>query len=591
MNALRCALILALVFLPASPFATTFPVTKTADTNDGICDPDCSLREAIDAANTNPGADDVPVPAGTYLLTLGQLVVSDDVSIAGAGQTNTIIDGNASSGVFGIGSGVVAGISGVTIQNGYRGGISNNGDLTLSNSTVSGNTAASGGGIQSWGTLTLTNSTVSDNTVFYGFGGGIEFRGDLTLVHSTVSGNEGYYGGGGIYGSGTANLNYSVVTANSASALNCGPCFAGGGGIFILSGDLALTNSTVSGNIAAEAGGGIQSWGTLTLTNSTVSGNSADRGGSGIVAGRILTLTNSTVSGNFGDGVVASSNSTLTNSTVSGNFGNGVVSSSHSNLTLTNSTVSGNTRYGISGHRNYSDTSLTNTIVADNGEYGHLWNCDGSSFTSLGYNLADDTSCGFTEPTDLIVADAMLGPLQDNGGPTETHALLPGSPAIDAGSPDCPPPDTDQRGVVRPQGAACDIGAFELEIETIAAEIDIRPGSDSNPIHPSGRGNLPVAILGSDTFDVADVDVTTLAFGPDAAAPSHNLTKSGAFEDHLRDVNDDGLTDLVSHYRIENTGIKTDDAEACMTGETLDGTPFEGCDVIKGVGARRGSRR
>jgi len=100
MTAIRYALIFALVFLPASPFATTFPVTKTEDTNDGTCDPDCSLREAIDAANTNPGADDVPVPAGFYLLTLGQLTVSDDVSIAGAGQTSTIIDGNASDRMF-----------------------------------------------------------------------------------------------------------------------------------------------------------------------------------------------------------------------------------------------------------------------------------------------------------------------------------------------------------------------------------------------------------------------------------------------------------------------------------------------------------
>jgi hypothetical protein len=217
-------------------------------------------------------------------------------------------------------------------------------------------------------------------------------------------------------------------------------------------------------------------------------------------------------------------------------------------------------------------------------------NCN-ETLDSLGYNLADDDSCGFTEPTDLLVDDAMLGPLADNGGPTETHALLSGSPAIDAGSPNCPPPDTDQRGVVRPQGAACDIGAFESMIGTIRADIDIRPGSDSNPIHPSGRGNLPVAILGSETFDVLDVDVTTLTFGPDAAAPSHDLMKSGAFEDHLRDVNDDGLTDLISHYRIENTGIKTDDAEACITGETLDGAPFEGCDVIKAVPGARRSRR
>ena len=118
MTAIRYALIFALVFLPASPFATTFPVTKTEDTNDGTCDPDCSLREAIDAANTNPGADDVPVPAGTYLLTLGQLVVSDDVDIAGAGQTNTIIDGNATGRVFEIQASTTVDISGVTIQNG-----------------------------------------------------------------------------------------------------------------------------------------------------------------------------------------------------------------------------------------------------------------------------------------------------------------------------------------------------------------------------------------------------------------------------------------------------------------------------------------
>ena len=134
---------------------------------------------------------------------------------------------------------------------------------------------------------------------------------------------------------------------------------------------------------------------------------------------------------------------------------------------------------------------------------------------------------------------------------------------------------------------------FDLDFSRVveSVDIDIKPGSDSNPIQPSGRGNLPVAILGSDTFDVLDVDVTTLSFGPDAAALSHDLTKAGAFEDHLRDVNDDGLTDLISHYRIENTGVEPDDAEACITGEMLAGTPFEGCDVIKAVpGARRSQR-
>jgi formylglycine-generating enzyme required for sulfatase activity len=127
------------------------------------------------------------------------------------------------------------------------------------------------------------------------------------------------------------------------------------------------------------------------------------------------------------------------------------------------------------------------------------------------------------------------------------------------------------------------IGFRVASIPEPPAEIDIDPWSDTNPINPFGRGVVPVAILGSESFDVADVEVTTLAFGPDEAPPAFALTHPLVYWLAHRDLNHDGERDLLSYYRTRETGIAFGDTEACLVGQTLDGTPFEGCDAITTV--------
>ena len=480
--------------------AGVFTVDTTVDTvdanpGDGTCadaSSNCTLRAAIMEANALAGADTITLPAGTYTLSIagagedaaatGDLDVTDDLTISGAGAATTIIDGGALDRVFDVlGPGTVnqpvstVEIAGVTIRNGNTlpsgGGIySDHATLTISSSTISGNTGSHGGGIYSaGGTVALSNSTVSGNTAWLGNGGGIRGAGaTLTISSSTVNDNTAAGDAGGIYGGGgPATLNSSTVNGNSAANR--------GGGIYNTS-TLTISSSTVSGNSAVTHGGGIYSQiGTAILNNSEVSSNMAGTFGGGINAGLgTLALNRSTVSGNSagrGGGIYNSSaTATLSNSTVSGNsasvVGGGIQTSAA--VTLSSSTVGANSAIAGGGGIQISSggtMTLKNTIVAS----ASGGDCGGIGLTSLGYNIDSDGTCGLSGTGDLSSVNPLLGPLQNNGGPTETHALLAGSPAVDAGSPDCPPPATDQRGVARPLSAACDIGAFESDL--VAADV------------------------------------------------------------------------------------------------------------------------
>jgi cysteine-rich repeat protein len=258
-----------------------------------------------------------------------------------------------------------------------------------------------------------------------------------------------------------------------------------GGAVFNYGGILHIVGSTVSGNTAYNHGGGIRDFnGMLILTNSTVSGNTAIQTGGGIYPNSsTVTITNSTVSGNTAGpsnpgGGIYNYDSTLriTNSTVSGNtagsYGGGIYFWDSypydTEVTITNSTVTGNTSgsYG-GGIYLFRTVALSNSLVANSFGGNNCYLYPGANIVDHGNNLADDSSCG-TIPGTLTGLDPNLA---DNGGPTETHALLTGSNAIDAGDDTvcaaAPVNGVDQRGVARPVGAHCDIGAFEFELTSV----------------------------------------------------------------------------------------------------------------------------
>ncbi len=451
---------------------TNFLVNSLEDTV--VADGKVTLREAIEAANTNTPVGDAPagmpgldtidfdelLSGGTITLTNGELQITDDLTINGLGADELTVSGNNASRVFNVNDGdfqsdIDVIIDGLTIADGFAtgpnfgdgqgGGIFNRENLTVTNSTISGNTADRGGGLYTYGGyyIQVTDSTISGNTADRGGGLYFAYRDAAPIYAATV------------------------------------------------------TNSTISSNTAAEDGGGILNSGAkLQVNNSTISGNIAANRGGGIYNGIVY------------------------------EFSTGYPSS----VTVTNSTISGNTAdqgsgiYNTAGDFYYqgrveSGATVANSIIAKNTDDKDLGG--EAPFTSQGFNLIGngDGASGFTDGvngdqvgTSENPIDPLLGELQDNGGPTETQALLPDSPAIDAADPDfIPPPFFDQRGSDFPRvvdgdedgNAILDIGAFEFASEFNIIEgtpgNDLLPGtSSSDRINGFGGNDLLLGNQGND---------------------------------------------------------------------------------------------
>jgi len=403
--------LLILKGFPSSLAAKEFTVNESSDLNDlepgnGLCVagllifppfvfPLCTVRAAIEESNALPGPDVIHIQEGNYRLTLagtqenmaltGDLDITEDLVIRGNGVEKTIIDGNSLDRVFDI---PVENVS-VTMK-----------QLTVTNGVLPNRLPADqkgGGGIRNRGNLKLSGVVIASNRVrgsdVGDAGGGLYNESNCILTNSTFTGNRGSTGGG-IHN-------------------------AGGG-------SLSISASAIHDNIAL-AGGGLSNDGLATLINVTISGNHAN------------------------------SNSYPA--------GGGIHNTSH--LEMLQSTIASNTSSGHGGGiYNEGDAVLTNTIVAGNSKP----NCfPARPLLSRGNNLEDGDSCMLdTCRSDLINTDPELDPLQNHGGPTLTHGLLIGSPAVDRGRDLSSIGITeDQRGFPRPDGTLFDIGAFETRKRSI----------------------------------------------------------------------------------------------------------------------------
>ncbi len=560
------AALAALLFASAShaAFITVTDPGDDASTANGTC----TLREAIRAANSNTATDAcragsatqvdvVRLPAGTYTLDLsggtdedasasGDLDITESVRLIGAGPGLTVIDGSQATSVDRVlhvlATAEEVTFARLTITGGEAmadcacGGnlrVDDNATVTLVDVAVENGRASSGGGIHNAGALTMHRVSIVANEALTGgaSGGGLRNAGKLLIEDSTVAGNQAGQTGGGI-------------DSDSADTMT-------------------IYRSRLAGNSAGTAGGAVASGGEIDIQYSLIEGNDAQTCGAMLTtaAGQLMfsaVLHNTAVA--EGGGLCDLGGIFVRHSTLSGNtaaLGGALYAQSGQTL-LDNSTVARN--LGGGGVHNDSGAFFEGTLIADNTG----GNCTGAAPGFGAYNLEDTNTCGFVDdPANDLPnfpnTDPQIGPLADNGGPTPTMALAPGSAAIDAVSSfirsNCQTV-SDQRG--RPRGYPrisgnpddeflCDIGAYEHIVPFVVD--DVSDAADADP-----DDDLCLTVLDTCTLRAAVQQANAVPGHDEIVLPpgAHTLSLPGADEDMATT----GDLDLVEPVTIRGAGAE-----------------------------------